>query len=144
MVNTLSVRKKIRDIIKRGTPFQRVSIFDCDTYFALTCEEKKFGEYYGETIRVEITAKRLKQLADDILNYLDKKAKWDEWKPTMNDLEVRLRQDRPDFGLEQWFIDWLRHAVTMKNKSDIKQARRIYEWVKSNEAWLYEVDIDEE
>lgn len=143
VVSKLTMRKKIRDVVKRGALFQRLRIFDCETYFAIISEEKEFGEHWGESIRIEITAKRLEQLANDILNYLDRKVKWGEWKPSMSDLEVRLRQTSPKYGIETWFIDWIRHAVTMKDKDDIKQARLIYEWLRGNEKWLYEVDIND-
>lgn len=122
---------KIRDIVKRGADFKRFRIVDCKTYFALISEEKAFLRTYFETIRIEITTKRLEQLANDILNYLNKKAKWEAWKPTMEEFAVRLDQIRPKWGIESWFLNWIRSP---KNK---EEGRRIYEWLHSNREWLY-------
>lgn len=93
---------------------------------------------FTDQLRVETSAKRLIQLANDILKYFDKKAKWKAWKPTFEDLERRLNEEKPKCGIEIWFIDWVRFVKTIKDKDGIKQARQIYEWLKSNESWLYE------
>jgi len=100
-------------------------------------ESKSWLEKFGEQLRVETSSKRLIQLANEILNYFNKKVKWEEWKPTMHELERRIREIRPKWGIENWFLDWVRTAITLNEKDDVKQARRIYEWLKSNEEWLY-------
>jgi len=133
---------KIRDIIQKNNlgDLYRFAIIDLkDGRFILQTISKKWEETWRESLRVETSARRLEQLANEILNYLDKKVKWQEWKPTMNELEQRLKEiSNPDFAIEHWFIDWIRTAVILKRKSDVKQARRIYEWLKYNENWLYE------
>lgn len=129
---------KIRDITQNVGDFLRFHIHDCNEgKYALIATRKPFGQEYSESIYITVQAKRLEQLANDILTYLKKEAHLKQWKPTMQELEVKLEQLYPQSGVEMWFIDWVRMAVTMKRKDDVLQAKRIYEWLKSNEAWLY-------
>ena len=130
---------KIRDITQKyGADFIRLRVIDLrDKRFALQIEKQLWTEKFGERLRIETSTKRLEELANEILNYLNKKVKWEEWKPTMDDLEQRLEEVCPEWGIENWFIDMIRTAVALENKSKIRQVRRIYEWIKSNEVWLY-------
>jgi len=130
---------KIHDITKKDAgDFYRFKVIDIKNgHFDLLMEEKPWTEKWGTTIRIETSAKRLEQLANEILNYLNKKVKWEEWKPTVEDFAQRLEEIRPECGVELWFIDWVRNAVTLGKEADIAQARRIYEWLRSNEKWLY-------
>jgi len=129
----------IRDIIKRNGDFLRFSICDYrDGRFALIMEEKPWTEKWGESIRIEIKAKRLAELANDILSYLKKEAQLKEWKPTMAEFQWQIEQIHgKGHAVEFWFIDWVRTCKTKRDKEAVDQIKRIYEWLKSNEAWLY-------
>jgi len=124
---------KIRDIVKREDgDFYRFRIWDCgEGKFSLTMEEKPFVEKWGTSISITVEARRLQQLANEILNYLRRKVQWEEWTPTMEELAQRLEEIRPQWGVEMWFIDWVRFP------GHKAEARKIYEWLKSNENWLY-------
>lgn len=122
----------IRDIIQRDGDFYRFQIWDCgQNRFVLMMTKQQLTEKYGETIRLETSAKRLQQLANEILNYLKRKVQWKKWKPTMEEFAQRLEEIRPQWGVETWFTDWVRFP------GHKAEARRIYEWLKSNEKWLY-------
>jgi len=132
------MKTTIRDIIQRKAgDFYRFSINDYKNgRLSLIIDSREWLQR-PEQLRVETSAKRLIQLANEILNYLNKKVKWEEWKPTMQELERRLEETYPNWGIERWFLDWVRNAVTLRREDDVKQARRIYEWLKGNEDWLY-------
>lgn len=154
---------RIQDIVKRNGDFLRFHIHDCSQgTFALIMEEKPWTEKWGTTIRIEVQAKRLQQLADEILNYFNRKAKLQEWKPTIDEIVTKVQdiyttsglryykslidalidtaenqQSEHKYTVDEWFINWIREAVTLKREGQIKEAQRIYEWLKSNENWLY-------
>jgi len=135
------VRLVIRDITQKDAGnFYRFHIHDCGNgKFCLIMSSKLWTDKFGETIRIDTTGKRLIELANEILNYLGQEAKLKEWHPSMNEFEWRIEQEHgKGHAIEIWFIDWLRKIVSMHDEEAIEQAVRIYEWMKSNEAWLYE------
>jgi len=93
-------------------------------FFIVTDFKPAFETYRSKSIRFEVTTKRIQQLANDILNHIDKKMKWEKWEPTMEELERRLDERYHGDGIYMWFIDWVRFP---KNK---KAGKRIYEWMK--------------
>lgn len=131
--------KQIRDIIERGAVFKRLSFtITRDSKEArIYMEEKGFTEKYGTVIQISTNTKRLGELARDILKALGLKAKYEKWKPTLQDLEYRLDQTDAMNRLNFWFIDMIRIAVTMKDERKVAQVKEIYEWLRSNEDWLY-------
>jgi len=154
---------KIRDIIKKDGDFLRFHIHDCgEGKFSLMMEEIPWTEKFGKTIRIEIQSRRLQQLANEILNHLNRKAKLQKWKPTiweiiskvqeivstsginywstlMDAVTVKTDELQPSYksAVERWFINWVRRVHTMKDKQQVAEARRIYEWLQSNKEWLY-------
>lgn len=129
----------IRDITaKKGLTFQRLRFtITADKRATVYMEEREFDERYGTTIVIATKAERLGQLARDILKALGLRAQYEKWKPTLADLEYRLDQTDQFNGLNFWFVDMLRTAVTMNNEVKVAQIKSIYEWIKSNEDWLY-------
>ena len=99
-------------------------------------------------MRIRAVLKELNITRADVIDYCKKKyphifhkevfVKLKEWKPTMQEFERKLESL---YGVEIWFLDWVRTVVNMKNKKEILEARHIYEWLKSNENWLYELKI---
>lgn len=77
-------------------------------------------------VNFPVMAKRLVQLANDILNHFKKEAKWKEWKPTMEELEIRLEESYKG-RMYGWITNWIRHP---KNKKYMKE---LYEWLKEAE-----------
>lgn len=82
-----------------------------------------FDRFGGREVRFEVTPRRIKQLADDVLNALGKKAKMKEWKPTFYEFEKKLEERYREEGVYMWLIDWAR------NPENKKEAKRIYEWL---------------
>ena len=113
-------------------------IVEClDGKYALISRETPFTERWGETIRIEINAKRLVKLGQDILDHFDKKTKFAEWTPNIDDFKIKLNEVWGQDAFSTWLIDWIRGAYTMKQEREVKQARLFYEWLKSNERILY-------
>jgi len=114
--------KEIRQNVHDGQ--NRLRFIFYEGRFIIVASFSPSFEKFGKQVRFEVSPRRVKQLADDILNYLGKKAKWKKWEPTMEELERRLDERYHGDGLYMWFIDWARQP---KNK---KTAKRIYEWLK--------------
>lgn len=92
-----------------------------------------FNDYKNEHINFEITNKRLIQLANDILSAFNKEAELEKFEPTMYDFEKKLGERYGEkYGVETYVID----LVRMPNQ--IEATKKIYEWLKSNEQWIYE------
>jgi len=131
----------IRDIIeRRAGDFLRFSIGESQGKFFLNMEEKEMQDKYPMThLSIVTSAKRLEQLANDILSYLKKEAKLAEWKPTMQEFEAKLREVMGEHGIEFWFIDWVRSVKCFEEirKTEMEQIKRIYEWLHGNREWLY-------
>lgn len=130
---------KIRDITQKdGGDFIRFSILKYrDERFALIIDKHTWLDNRREQLRIETSPKRVAELANEILSYLDKKAKIKLWKPTMDDLVSKLREKwRDEIYMQMWFIDWVRFPE--KNRKI--QARKIYEWLHMNKDWLYRDD----
>ena len=129
---------KIRDIIqKKAGRFLRFRVHDCQHgKFALISEQRDILERFGETVRLDIPSKRLEQLANEILNYLGKKAKLREWNPTNEEYEAALERKYGKGGMNFFVIDWVRKVVNSEDKEGIRQARAMYSWLKGEEAWL--------
>jgi hypothetical protein len=107
--------------------------------YALVSEEIPFTERHEEIIRIEIESKRLVKLAKDILDHFDKKTKFEEWTPTIGDFEAKLKDVWGQEGFSTWLVDWIRAAKSMGRENEVRQAIRFYEWLKSNEKWLYDI-----
>lgn len=132
---------KIRDIVQKNAGnFKRFSIGEYEGRFFLVMEEKEMRDKYPlNRLHMETTPKRLEQLSNEILSYLKKEAKFAEWKPTMQEFEMKLREIMGEHGIEFWIIDWVRTVKTFENirKNEMEQIKRIYEWLHSNREWLY-------
>lgn len=91
----------------------------------------------SEQVNFEVPNKRVVQLGNDILNYFNKKARYDEWEPTMADLERKLGERYRDEGIYMWLIDWMRFP------SHKRTAIRLYDWLKMAEqlGWFKEHEI---
>jgi len=136
---------KIRDIVNRDLGnFYRFRIHNYKDKFTLTMERKLFGEKWGERIAMATSANRLTQLANDILTFLNQKAKIKDWKPTNEEYECALERKYGKGGMNFFVIDWVRKVVALKDDDGIKQARLMYEWLKSNEEWLYKQKLFKE
>lgn len=129
--------KTIRDIIKKDEYYRKFHIHDCRDHFALIMSEKHFISKYPETMRIDISSKRLIQLANDILTHCDQKAKIKEWKPSNEEFESALERKYGNCAMDHFIINWIRKVVSLNDEDKIKQARQVYEWLKSNEDWLY-------
>ena len=84
---------KIRDIIQKDIgDFIRFKVIDYhkNKRFALVIYKSIWGNDYIEQFRIETSSKRLGQLANEILNYLGKKAKLKDYDPTMDDLVTNI------------------------------------------------------
>jgi len=154
----------IREIrTHRGADYLTFTVHDCgEGTFALIMEEIPWTGKFVRTIRIEIQSRRLQQLATEILNHLNRKAKLQKWKPTIGEIvskvheivstsginywstlmdEVTAKTDelQPAYksAVETWFINWVRRVHTMKDKQQVAEAHRIYEWLHSNKEWLY-------
>lgn len=115
--------REIRNNVPEGR--RNLVIYKLDKGFALIAHFKdSFNRLNNHSIRLEVSTKRLQQLANDILNYMGKQVKWEEWKPTMEELERRLNETYHGDGVYMWFIDWVRLPW---NK---KAGKRIFEWMK--------------
>lgn len=132
------MRMQIRDIVKRDCgDFYRFHI-SCGKIPALIMRVKPFGSTFGNTIRLDTSTKRLIQLANDILSYFEQEAKIREWKPSNEEFVWALeRRFGKGNGMDFFVIDWVRQVVALKDEDNIKQAQHMYEWLKSNEDWLY-------
>lgn len=133
--------RKIRDITQKDMDFTRFHVHECEKdCFALIMSRKKFGATWVEAIRLNTSAKRLIQLANDILTFFNRKAKIKEWKPTLDELKAKVGERYgKGHGMETWFIDWVRYCRLFPElkKDELKQIIQIYEWLKGNEDWLY-------
>lgn len=89
------------------------------------------NESNEEDINFEIANFRLIQLANDVLNAFNRKAEFEKFEPTIQDFEQKLGTQ---FDVECYVIDLIRIP------SQKKTAQKIYEWLKSNEDWLYNRD----
>jgi len=154
----------IREIrTHQGSDYLTFRVHDCGKgTFALIMEETPWTERFGNTIRIEIQSRRLQQLANEILNYLNCKAKLQKWQPTIEEIiskvqeivstsginywsrlmdEVTAKRDvlQPSYksAVETWFIEWVRKVHTFKDEQQVAEARRIYEWLHANREWLY-------
>ena len=93
-----------------------------------------FSTYRPEMINFEVKNSRVIQLGKDILNYFNRKAKLEAFEATVDELEKKLEER---YGVEHYVINLIR----LRSHFDQKEAaRRIYEWLKSNEEWLYRDD----
>ena len=134
---------KIRDITQKDVgDFYRFCIGEDSKRkkFYLIIEKKDWHDRFNnESLSVETSAKRLEQLANDILSYLKKEARFTEWTPTMQEFEAKLREVMGEHGIEFWFIDWVRTVKCFEEirKTEMEQIKRIYEWLHGNREWLY-------
>lgn len=154
----------IREIrTHRGADYYTFTVHDCgNNIFALIMEETPWNERWGKVIRIEIKSRRLQQLANEILNYLNRKAKLQKWKPTIDEIISKVQEIVSTSGInywsrlmdavsakrdelqpayksavETWFVDWVRKVHTLRDEQQVAEARRIYEWLHSNREWLY-------
>lgn len=116
---------KIREIRQKEPDGQNRLrfIFHNGKFIIVADFRDSWDRFNTKQIRFEVTPRRIKQLADDILNALNKKAKMEEWKPTFYEFEKKLEERYHDEGVYMWIIDWARFP---KNK---KEAKKIYEWL---------------
>jgi len=132
---------RIHDITeKRNGDFYRFTIGESQGKFFLNMEEKEMRDKYPMThLSIVTSAKRLEQLANEILSYLKKEARFVEWTPTMQEFEAKLREVMGEHGIEFWFIDWVRTVKCFEEirKTEMEQIKRIYEWLHANREWLY-------
>ena len=87
-----------------------------------------FNQYKNKYIDIKIPNKRLIQLANDILNYFHKEAEFEKFEPTIADFEKKLGDQ---FRVECYVIDLIRSPF------QIETTKKIYEWLKGNEDWIY-------
>lgn len=105
---------------------------------ALIMSKKYLGHEFEDVIRLNTTTKRIVQLANDILSFFEQEKKVKEWKPSNEEFVWALERMYGKGNHMHFFvIDWIRKQVTLGNKEGIKQGQEIYEWLKSNEDWLY-------
>jgi len=118
--------REIKEIRKNAPDGQyRFVIIKTDEGYHISAYFKSNSITWRSSAQVNfsVTAKRLIQLANEILNHFKKEAKWKEWKPTMEELERRL-EECYEGKMYGWITDWLRQP---KNK---KYEKRLYEWLK--------------
>jgi len=129
---------KIRDIInKNAEDFTRFCIGGSQGKFWLSIHRKELFRTNWESLSIQTSAKRLVELANEILSYFKKEARLTEWKPTMQEFEQKIKEVMGEHAVEFWIIDWVRKVKAVGTKSERKQAIRIYEWLHSNRDWLY-------
>jgi len=91
-----------------------------------------YSQRSSRMVNFEVKNSRVIQLAQDILNAFHRQAKLKQFEPTLEEMAKKLKDQ---FGLEGYVINLIRFEAALKRKED---ARRIYEWLKGNEDWLYD------
>jgi len=118
--------REIKEIRKNEPEGQyRFRIIKTDEGYRISAYFKPNSITWHKSAQVNfpVMAKRLIQLANEILNHFKREAEWKEWKPTMQELEMRL-EECYEGKMYDWITGWLRHP---KNK---KYEKQLYEWLK--------------
>lgn len=126
----------ISNIVEKGIDFKRLRIGLLNNNKAFVRADLMTFRQTQESIYISTSHQRLEKLANEILSELHKTTKIQEWKPTFQELEAELL--KKPHGFDLWLVDVIRAAVSSQNKNIILQFIKAYEWLKSNEQWLYE------
>lgn len=100
----------------------------------VACDEDKHNEYDSKQIVLTISHQRAIKLANEILSFYDRKHQEDTFKLDWNDIEKALIER---YGISNWIIDFAR-KLSITSPKEVQSFIEGYEWLKSNEKWLYE------
>jgi len=81
----------------------------------------------SQMVNFEVGREQLVTFANRVLNAVNAKRKYEEWKPTLHDLEKKIEEQYGKKGVYEWLQGWLRFP---DNK---KIAKELYEWLQEAE-----------